>query len=157
MVTALPPSGSKPDISVILTTSIALIEFEPIGFGAGACVTVTSTGLPVAPVVAVTQMVAVLSEVLVFASKPQLIVPELVPLAPDMIRSQPLAGVTSAVHGMVPVPVFETLNVVAPASLATFRLTGLTEMTEESNGPACPPRTARTYKRPYLLELRSWP
>ena len=89
----------------------------------GACVTVTSTGLPVAPD-DVTRMVAVLNEVLVFASKPQLMVPELVPLAPDVIRSQLLAGVTAAVHGMVPVPVFETLNIAVPASLVTSRLVG---------------------------------
>ena len=110
----------------------------------GACVTVTSTGLPVAPVVAVTRMVAVRAEMPVFAVKPQLMVPELVPLAPDVIESQPPShDVTAAVQCMVPVPVFETLNVVVPASLATARLAGLTEMTEGSS-PDCPPRTART-------------
>ena len=93
---------------------------------ADACVSVTSTGLPVAPV-AVTRMVAVRAEAPVFAVKLQLMVPELAPLAPDVIKSQLLTGVTAAVHGMVPVPVFETLNVVAPAALATSRLTGLTE------------------------------
>ena len=46
-------------------------------------------------------------------------VPELVPLAPDVIVSQVLAGITAAVHGIVPVPVLETLNVVVPASFET--------------------------------------
>jgi hypothetical protein len=85
--------------------------------GVGACVTVTSLGLPVAPV-AVTRMVAVRDEVLMFAAKLQLIVPELVPLAPDVIVSQ-LPSVTDAPHVIVPVPVLETLNVVVPASFAT--------------------------------------
>ena len=79
-----------------------------------------------------------------FAVILQLMVPESVPLAPDVIVNQVLAGVTAAVHGIVPVPVFETMNVVVPASLATVRLAGLTEMTELSNDPDCPPRTART-------------
>ena len=47
----------------------------------GACVTVTSTGLPVVPV-AVTRMVAVRAVLLVFAVKLQVIVPESVPIAP---------------------------------------------------------------------------
>jgi hypothetical protein len=74
-------------------------------------------------------MVAVRSEVLVFALKLHLIVSELVPLAPDVIESQLLPDVTAAFHGMVPVPVFETLNVVVPASLATSLMSGLTEIT----------------------------
>ena len=86
--------------------------------GGAACVTVTSTGLLVAPA-AVTRMVAVRDEVLVFAGKLQLMVPELVPLTPDVIVSQLLAGVTTAVHGIVPIPVLETLNVVVPVSLET--------------------------------------
>ena len=128
---ALPPfeaGGVKLTVACALPAVAVPMAGAPGVVDVGACVTVTSTGLPVAPVVAVTLMVAVLSEVLVFASKPQLIVPELAPLAPDMIRSQLLAGVTTAVHGMVPVPVLETLNVVAPASLATGRLAGLTEI-----------------------------
>jgi hypothetical protein len=64
-------------------------------------------------------MVAVRADELVFAVKLQLTVPELVPLTPDVIVSQVLAGVTAAVHGMVPVPVFETLNVVVPVSFET--------------------------------------
>ena len=91
-------------------------------------------------------MVAVRAELLAFAVKLHVIVPESVPLAPDEIKSQLSPEVTVAVQGMVlvPVPVLETLNVVAPASLATARLTGLTEITEGSNGRDCPPRTART-------------
>jgi hypothetical protein len=57
-------------------------------------------------------------------------VPELVPLAPEVIESQVSPEITAAVHGMVPAPVFETLKVVAPMSLATFRTAGLTEITE---------------------------
>jgi hypothetical protein len=53
-----------------------------------------------------------------------LIVPVSVPLAPDVIENQVPPDVTAAVHGMVPVPVFETLNVVVPASLVTSRLVG---------------------------------
>ena len=89
-------------------------------------------------------MVAVRAALLVFAVKLHVIVPELVPLAPDEIKSQLSPEVTVAVQGMVPVPVLETLNVVAPASLATARLAGLTEITEGPNGRDCPPRTART-------------
>ncbi len=89
-----------------------------VGVRAGACVTVTSLGLPVVPV-AVTRMVAVRAKVLVFAVKLQFIVPELVPLAPDVIVSQLLPAVTAAVQGIVPVPVLETLNAVVPASFAT--------------------------------------
>ena len=72
-------------------------------------------------------MVAVRDDVLVLAEKLQLIVPVSVPLAPDVIESQVPPDVTAAVHGMVPVPVLETLNVVVPASFATSRLAGLTE------------------------------
>ena len=77
-------------------------------------------------------MVAVRAELLAFAVKLHVIVPESVPLAPDEIKSQLSPEVTVAVQGMVlvPVPVLETLNVVAPASLATARLAGLTEITE---------------------------
>jgi uncharacterized Zn-binding protein involved in type VI secretion len=93
-----------------------------------ACVTVTSTGLPVAPV-AVTRMVAVRAWVLVFDVKLQLIVPVSVPLPPDVIESQLPPGVTAAVHGIVPVPVLETLNDVVPISFATFRMAGDTDRT----------------------------
>ena len=41
-----------------------------------------------------------------------MIVPELVPLLPDLIISQLLADVTAAVQVIVPVPVLDTLNVV---------------------------------------------
>ena len=84
-----------------------------VGVSVDACVTVTSLGLPVAPV-AITRMVTVRDVAPVLAVKLQLMVPELVPLAPDVIVSQLLAGVTAADHGIVPVPVLETLNVVVP-------------------------------------------
>jgi hypothetical protein len=88
--------------------------------------TVTSTGLPVAPS-AVTRIVPVRVDVPVLALKLQLIVPELLPLSPDVIESQLPPDVTAAVQGMVPVPVLETLKVVVPASFATSRLVGLTD------------------------------
>jgi len=89
-----------------------------VKLGCPACVTVTSLGLLVAPV-AVTRMVAVRAEVLVFAVKLQVTVPELVPLAPDVIVSQLLDVVTAAVQAIVPVPVLATLNVVVPVSFET--------------------------------------
>ena len=64
-------------------------------------------------------MMAVRGEVLVLAVKLQLMVPESVPLAPDGIISQLPPDKTDALHGMVPVPVLDTLNVVVPASFAT--------------------------------------
>ena len=64
-------------------------------------------------------MVAVRDEVLVFTVKLHVIVPVSVPLAPDVIASQLPPDVTAAVHGMVPVPVLETLNVVASESFET--------------------------------------
>ncbi len=94
--------------------------------GGAACVTVTSTGLLVAPV-AVTRIVAVRDEVLVFAWKLQLMVPESVPLAPEVIVSQLLVDVTAALQGIVPVPVLETPNVVVPDVLLTFWFEGVTE------------------------------
>ena len=97
--------------------------------GGAACVTVTSTGLLVA--VAVTRTVAVRDEVLVvlgIAVKLQVMVPELVPLSPDVIVSQ-LPDITDAFHVMVPVPVLETLNVVVPASAETSRMDGVTNST----------------------------
>jgi hypothetical protein len=93
-----------------------------------ACVTVTSTGLPIAPV-AVTRMVAVRAWVLVFDVKLQLIVPVSVPLTPDVIESQLPPDVTAAVHGIVPVPMLETLNDVVPISFATLRVAGDTDRT----------------------------
>jgi hypothetical protein len=57
-------------------------------------------------------MVAVRADVLAFAVKLQLMVPVSVPLAPDVIVSQLPPEITVATHGMVPVPVFETLNTV---------------------------------------------
>ena len=89
------------------------------------CVTVTSFGLPVAPV-AVIRIVPVREVVVALASKAQAMVPVSVPLLPDVIVSQ-LADTTSAVHGMVPVPVLDTANVVVPATLITFCVEGLTE------------------------------
>jgi hypothetical protein len=64
-------------------------------------------------------MVAVRAALLVFAVKLHVIIPELVPLAPDEIENQLPPDVTAAVHSMSPVPVFETLSVVVPASFET--------------------------------------
>ena len=64
---------------------------------------------------------------LVFEVKLQLIVPEYVPLSPDVIESQLLPDVTAAFQGMVPLPVFETLKDVVPDALATFWFEGVTE------------------------------
>jgi hypothetical protein len=56
-------------------------------------------------------------------------VPESLPLSPDVIESQLLPDVTEAVQSIVPAPVFETLNIVLPAFIAKFRLTGDTDRT----------------------------
>jgi hypothetical protein len=69
--------------------------------------------------VAITLIVPVRADVVVLAVKLQLIVPALVPLAPDAIESQLLTEVTDAVQFMVPTAVLETLKVVVPASFAT--------------------------------------
>ena len=98
---------------------------DRIGTLACAWVTVTSTGLPVA-LAAVTRIVAVRVEALVFAVKLQLMVPEFVPLAPEVIDSQLPLFITAAVQDIVPDPLLDTLNVVDPASLTTFWLSGLT-------------------------------
>ena len=74
-------------------------------------------------------MVAVRIKAPVLAVKLQLMVPALVPLAPDVIESQLPPDVTAVVQSMVPTPVFEMLNVVVPAFLATFRLIGDTDRT----------------------------
>ena len=87
--------------------------------------TVTSFGLPVAPT-AVMRIVPVREVFVVLASKAQVMVPESVPLLPDVMVSQ-LADITSAVHGMVSVPALETLNVVEPASFVTRLWAGSTE------------------------------
>ena len=112
------------------SVSIVQIDARPVvsaqrsvGAGASVCVTVTSTGLSIAPA-AVIRMVAVRAEVPMFDVKLQLMVPVSVPLAPEVIESQLLSDVTAAVHGIVPVPVLETLNVVVPASFETERLVG---------------------------------
>ena len=76
---------------------------------------------------------AVRDEVLVLAVKPQLIVPVSVPLEPEVIESQLLSDITAAVHGIAPVPVLDTLNVVISDALVTFRLTGETERTQFSS------------------------
>jgi hypothetical protein len=96
-----------------------------VGVAVGACVTVTSLGLPAAPV-AVTRMVAVRTEMPVLAEKLQLMVPELVPLAPDVMESQVPPDITAAVQGIVPPPVFETLKIVAPDAAITFWFEGVT-------------------------------
>jgi len=105
-----------------------------------ACVTVTSFGLPVAPV-AVTRIVPVRAAP-VLAPKAHVMVPAFVPLAPDVMDNQVPPEVTDAVQGMVPVLPLEMLNVVVPASLGTERLSG--EITRLPGDTVCPPRTART-------------
>jgi hypothetical protein len=75
-------------------------------------------------------MLAVRDDVVVLALNAQEMFPELVPLAPDVIESQLLPDVTCTVHGMSPYPVLEMLNVVVPASFATFWMVGSTEMTQ---------------------------
>jgi hypothetical protein len=97
---------------------------EGLGVGFAACVTVTLLGLPVA-FDAVTVMVPVRGAVPVFASKLHEIVPELVPLAPDVIVNHELPD--AADHGMVPVPLLDTLNVVVPSVLPTFWFAGVTD------------------------------
>ena len=62
-------------------------------------------------------------------------VPESVPLAPDVIDNQLLPDGTVADHGMVPVPVLETLNVVVPVSFATSRLDGESISSGSGEGP----------------------
>ena len=90
-----------------------------VGVGAAACITITSFGLPVAPV-AVTRIVPVRDDVPVLAAKAQLIVPVLLPLDPYVIESQLPPDNTAAVQGIVPVPVLETLNAVVPEPLPTL-------------------------------------
>jgi hypothetical protein len=63
--------------------------------------------------------VAVRAELLAFAVKLHVIVPESFPIAPAEIKSQLSPEVTVAVQSMVPVPVLETLNVVVPTSFET--------------------------------------
>jgi hypothetical protein len=89
-------------------------------------VTVTSFGLPVAPV-AVTRIVPARDDVLVFCVNAAVITPPFVPLEPDWIDSHPLPDVTAAVQAIVPAPAFETLNVVVPDWELTSRLSGATE------------------------------
>ena len=91
-----------------------------------ACVTVTSFGLPVAPV-AVTRIVPVRTDVVVLAVNAQLMVPALVPLELDVIESQVLPDVTSAVQVIAPEPVLITENVAKPPSFDTFWLIGVTD------------------------------
>jgi hypothetical protein len=114
-------SQSPPDVTSAYQDMVVPVTVK---YDCPACVTATSTGLLVAPS-AVTLTVAVRGEVLVFAGKLQVMVPESVPLAPDVIVSQLLSG--AALHGIVPVPVLETPNVVVPDVLLTFWFEGVTE------------------------------
>ena len=86
----------------------------------------TLIGLPVAPG-AVTWTVPVREEVPVFASQPILTVPLFVPLKPDVMRNQDEPEVTEADQFIVPVPEFDTLNEVVPASAETSRCDGVTD------------------------------
>jgi hypothetical protein len=60
----------------------------------------------------------------------------LLPLLPDVIVSHSPPLVTDAVHDIVPVPVFDTLKLVLPVSLATDRLLGVTDSTVCTGAPA---------------------
>ena len=94
-----------------------------------AWVTVTSLGLPVAPV-AVTRIVPVRLSVEPFEVNEAVIVPLLVPDAPDEIESHAEPDTTEAVQPIVPVPVFETAKVVVLAIAVTSLLLGTTDNTE---------------------------
>ena len=54
-------------------------------------------------------------------------VPESVPELPLVIVSQVSAGSTSAVHGIVPLPVLTTFNIVEPLLAETLRKFGVTD------------------------------
>jgi hypothetical protein len=86
----------------------------------------TSFGLPVAPV-AVTRIVPVRDDVPVFCVNAAVITPPFVPLDPDWIESHDAPDVTAAVQAIVPVPTFETLNVVVPDWELISRLSGVTD------------------------------
>jgi hypothetical protein len=122
------PVLAMPNVAVPLSfaTSRLAGDTDRTGCIIPACVTVTSRELPAAPV-EVTWIVPVRAVGLVLPINAQVIVPELLPLAPDVIESQLPPDVTAAVQGIVPVPVLETLNVVVPAALATSRLAGDTD------------------------------
>jgi hypothetical protein len=64
-------------------------------------------------------------------------VPALLPLLPDVIVSHSPPDVTDAVHDIVPLPVFDTLKFVLPASLATDWLVGVTDSTVCTGVAAC--------------------
>ncbi len=72
-------------------------------------------------------MVAIRADEPVLAVKLQLMLPALVPLAPDVIENQLLPDITAAVQSMVPSHVFETPSVVVPDVLTTFWFEGVTE------------------------------
>ena len=78
-----------------------------------ACTTVTTFGLPEAPD-AVTVMLAVRWALSGLVSTETLIVPELVPLVPEVMWAQLLPEVTEAVQPMDPVPALDTSKVVGP-------------------------------------------
>jgi hypothetical protein len=122
------PAPVLKTLNVVVPASFATAWLTGFTLSAGlpACVTVTSTGLPTAPA-AVTRIVAVRGEVLVFAVYVQVMVPVSVPLPPDVIDNQLPPDVTTAVHGIVPVPVLATLKLVVPASFATFCVGGVTD------------------------------
>lgn len=89
---------------------------------------VITLGLPAAST-AVTRMEPVRDVALVLAVKLQVMVPESVPVVLDVISNQVLPDVTWDTHFMVPVPVFDTANVVDSAALFTSRLPGATDST----------------------------
>ena len=77
---------------------------------------------------AVTAIVAVRSDVSVFAEKLHVRVPGL--QAADVQLSQLLLGVTAVVQGMFPSSVLATVNGVVPAAAVTLWLSGVTDSTE---------------------------
>jgi hypothetical protein len=62
----------------------------------------------------------------VFAENSKLIVPLSVPLVPDVIELQLPPWSCSALHGIVPNPVFEMENAAVPAPAPTFTVDGVT-------------------------------
>ena len=84
-----------------------------------ACTTFTVLGLPDAPA-AVTVMTPVRMALSGFASAVAWMVPELLPLLPDVMWSQAAPTVTVAVQPMAPPPVLETVKDVVLPGKSTF-------------------------------------
>ena len=78
---------------------------------------------------AVILIVPVREDVSVLAGKLHVMVPALLPVAPDVIDNQLPPVITAAVQAIVPLPVLDTPNVVVPASLTGYRTAGVTNST----------------------------